>query len=83
MTILLQVSPSVKSITGDFLRIGLICFRCSKGIIAEVLDQDGIHGTDEDTGIGELGSDRLVVSAGVLHAYFRLAIQSLDNTDQG
>lgn len=81
MTILLQISPSVKSITGDFLRIGLICFRCSKRIIAEILDQDGIHGTDEDTGIGDSGGDRLVVPAGLFHAFFRLAIRSFDNSN--
>ena len=53
MVILLQICPAVKCIPGDFLCIGLIGFRRAQGIIAKLLDKDGIDRTDKDTGIRE------------------------------
>lgn len=81
--VFLNMNPSVKRITGDFLRVGLIRFKRPKLIIAEAFDKDGIHGTNKHAGIGETGGDRLIIPGSVLHADFRLAIQLFDNPDQG
>ena len=74
MTTQLQFSPTVKSITCDFLCISLIRFRSSKGGITELLNQDGVHSTDEYIDIREPSGDRFIVSSRVLHADLRLAI---------
>ena len=82
MTILLQFGPAVKGIPGNFLRICLIGFGGSKGIITEASDQRGIHGADEDAGIREPGGNRLIIPPGVFHADLCIAVQSSDNLDQ-
>ena len=82
MTILLQFGPAVKGIPGNFLRIRLIGFGGSKGIIAEASDQCGVYSADEDAGIREPGGDRFIIPPGVFHTDFCIAVQSSDNLDQ-
>ena len=81
-SILLQIGPAVKGVTGDFFGIGLVGFGRAEGIIAEIPDEDRIDSTDEDAGIGKPGSDGFVVPAGVLHADLGLPIKALDNVNE-
>ena len=81
--ILLQFCPTVKSVTGDFFRIRLICLGSTQRIITKILDKDGIYSTDKDAGIREPGSNRLIVSASVLHAGFGFVVQAFDLLNEG
>ena len=46
-------APAVKSITGDFLGIGLIRFGRTERVVTEIPDQDGIDSADKDAGVRE------------------------------
>ena len=77
-TILFQVRPDVKSIFCDFDGVCLVRFHLAKGVRAEVLDQFGIHRSDEETGLCELTEQRLIVTACMFHNDARLAVNGLN-----
>lgn len=60
----------IKGISGDFLCISLIAFRCAKGIITKLFNKDGIDCTDKDTSIRESWGNRFVVSSAMFHVDF-------------
>ena len=82
ISILLQFCPPVKSIACNLFGICLIGLRGAQGIIPELLDEDGINGTDKNTGIRKPCGNRLVVSPSVFHADFCLSVQTPDLFDQ-
>ena len=82
-TILFQVRPAVKSIFCDFDGVCLVRFHLAKGVRSEVLDQFGIHRSDEETGLCELTEQRLIVTACMFHNDARLAVNGLNGLNQG
>lgn len=81
-TILPQLCPAVKSKSRDFPGIGLVSLGGTEGFVAEVSDELGIDGTDEDTGRGEPVGNGLIITACVLHAAPRFTVQPFDGCNE-
>ena len=78
-----QRSPVVKSIAGNFPGISRIRFDFSYGVVAEVLNQVWIDGTDKDSSIVEGVKDRHVIPASTFHNHSGLALKVLDEPGKG
>ena len=77
-TILAQILPIGKSKLGKPLRIRFIRFWRAERTIIILSWQNWINRTDKETRVRKPGSNRLVVSASVLHAHLRVSLKGLD-----
>ena len=62
--------------------IGPVGLGSAQGIIVELLNEDGFYGAEKDACIRKLGSDRLIVAAGVLLADFCFSAKFSDLPNQ-